>query len=74
MEGLLLIAGETETKLLVPAGANYDYFACVEVGDEMYSCGFAGSYGEGGLDRLLMKMDGAFLSSNSASATTGFTW
>jgi len=59
VDGLLLVTDENgnEVSRVSWGGEKRDYFKSVEVEDGVYVCGFTDSYGEGGYDGLLLKMD-----------------
>ncbi len=59
VDGLLLVADEngSEANRVSWGGGKRDYFSSVRAWDGLYVCGYTDSYGEGGLDGLLLKMD-----------------
>lgn len=59
VDGLLLVADEngSEVDRVSWGGGKRDFFSSVRVWDGVYVCGYTDSYGEGGLDGLLLKID-----------------
>ena len=59
VDGLLIVANMNGSEVYGATwgGGRKDFFSSVKVGDGVYICGFTDSYGAGGYDGLLLKMD-----------------